>query len=734
MCTVSSLSDHELRAAYLHTCLTKADGSALFVSDIRWPDMLEGAIVRAPVPRCRLLHVDTEQAKALPGVRAVVTASDLTAKLRIGKTIEDQDFLCGSETYGLYDTVALVAADSREQATAGVAAVALKYEELPAVYGLEQAMSGKVMARPDIVEDSNLLAGYHYAVGDTAAALSNAYLVLTHRFSLSPIEHCYLENDCAAARFMADGSLEVYLGCHSVTGEQQILSDVLGLPLERVRVIQPYMGGSFGGKDDGLIAVYAALLARTSGRPVRLWIDRQEEMVFHTKRHGQRLQVRMGMDESGRILGAEYEIKSDSGSSSHHGANIFKFVSLNVCGPYTIPAVKVDTEVYYTNGIAMGAMRSWGMTGITFATETMLNLAAARLGMDPLKVRRINAAHDGDLTLSGCPLPPNVRYDSCLNRLALLPLAPWPEPDARYARGVGYAGASQGCNLHFGYRDQSTVRLAVAEDGHINIQVAANDLGQGLGTTLLLIVSRALGGYPLDKLHYQQPDTTFPEGGPTGASRQTTSTGNAAHVAALRLRQRLQELGGEPAVRDPQQWLSRHGRGLTVEGSYLSPLTSPPDENGQGFPISQYGYNIQRAQVLVDLDTGRVRVLHLTAVCDCGSVVNRIGAEGQVQGAIAQGMGMALMEEFQQRDGRPLQHGFSEYLFPTAEDVPAIAVHFLDQPADIGYLHVKGLAELSITATAPAIVAAIYNATGKCVCDLPATPERVLTALTEEGR
>lgn len=722
--------EQQLRQAHLYTGLPKADGSARFVSDIRWPGMLEGVVMRAPLPRCRILSLDVESARRLPWVRAIVTAADLTGKLRIGKTVEDQDFLCSKETYGIYDTIALVAADTRQQALSAIKSIHVQYEELPAIFELEEAYkTDAVLARPDIVSDSNMLSEYHYHIGNTAQALFGAAQAIEHSFTLSPIEHCYLENDCAVARFMEDGILEVYLGCHTVTGERDILAAALNMPPERVRVIQPHMGGSFGGKDDGLIAVYAALLARSAGRPVRLWIDREEEMAFHTKRHGQKLHVRMGFDRDGHVLGAEYHIRSDTGSSSHHGANIFQFVSLNVCGPYCIPTVKVDTEVYYTNNMAMGAMRSWGMTGITFANETMFNMAAEQLGLDPLYIRRINAIQDGDVTLSGHLIPSNARYDCCLEQLEQIPLSPWPEHNPRYAFGVGYAGAAQGCNLHFGHHDQSTVRLSVEAGGRIAIQVAASDLGQGLETTLLLIVSRAMENYPLELLHYCRPDTSFPDGGPTGASRQTTLTGNAAHLAARKLMRRIKKHGVQI---QHQEWLAAHGEGLIVEASYMAPPTSPPDANGQGFPVNQYGYDVQRAQVAVDLDTGIVRVLQIAAVCDCGTVINRIGAEGQVHGAIGQGIGMALMEEFLQHQGMPLQRGFAQYLFPTASDIPSILVRFVDQPANMGYLHAKGLAELAITATAPAIIAAIHEAAGVWIRHLPATPERVLFALAEK--
>jgi len=434
----------------------------------------------------------------------------------------------------------------------------------------------------------------------------------------------------------------------------------------------------------------------------------------------------------GTIMGAAYRIVSDTGSSAHHGENIFKFISVNACGPYRIPNVKVDTLVYYTNAMAMGAMRSWGMPGITFANETMINLAAAELGMDPLKLRRLNGVTDGDRTLSGVPVPRSARFIECLDGMEKVPLTETGVLSPRYRYGVGYAAGAQGCNLHFGHPDESTVRLRVGTGGEIYIEVAANDLGQGLETTLDLIVSRVLDNYFIKKIHYLRPISDYPVGGPTGASRQTTLTGNAAYLAAVKLKEEIKKRCGGQMPGDLAAWLMANGEGIGVVGTFMAPLTSDPDKDGQGLPVNQYAYGIQRAEVSVDMDTGIVRVLRIVEVCDCGEVINHIGAEGQVQGAIGQNLGMALMEEFQQKNGKPVQRGFSEYLFPTAVDTPPIDVMFVDQPAELGYLHVKGMAELSTTFTAPAIVAAIHDAAGVWIGTLPATPERVLAALTRK--
>lgn len=719
--------------ACLRANLAKTTGTAQFVSDLHLPGMLEGVILRAPVARCRIKKLDTSSAREMDGVRAIVTGADIRGAKRIGKTVLDQDFLCETETYGIYDAIALIAADTKEHAKKAAQAIQLDYEELPAVFTLEEAMKpDAVLARPDIRPDSNLLCAYHFSKGEADAAYEAASVKIEKSFSLSPIEHCYLETDIAIADYKASEGLDVWLGCHEVAGEKSILMELMQLPEDRIRVYEPYMGGSFGGKDDGLIAGYAALLSRAAEKPVRLWIARNEEMPFHTKRHGQNITLKMGFDRQGHIEAAKYEVKLDTGSSSHHGENILKFISVNVCGPYTMSHVKVDSEIYYTNGMAMGAMRSWGMPGITFANEVVLNMAAEELGIDPLEIRKRNGVKDGDYTFSLSEIPPDARYLETLDMMARKPLCgdAAEKSSGRFRYGVGFSSGAQGCNLHFGHPDHSFVRLRVGKNGHLYIETAANDLGQGLEVALSLIVARELS-YPLEKIFYARPSSDYPIGGPTGASRQTTLTGNATLDAAKKLIALVVEKNGS-LPEDLEGWLVKYGEGLAVIGTHTAPATSAPDETGKGKPVNQYSYGTQRAEVLVDTLTGAVKLQKIQAVLDIGKVLNPNGAEGQAQGAISQGIGMALMEEVLQQRGLPLQGGFSQYLFPTIADTPPIEVDFIDLPVRDGALQVKGMAELSTTFTAPAIISAIHDAVGVWVCDLPATPEKVLRALEEK--
>ena len=728
--------------------MPKCDGTAEYVSDLASSDMLYGVIIRAPYPTCRIRKIDSGRALSVPGVVAVVTARDIEGENWFGRGEEkDMQYLAEERTFSLYDAVALIAAESREAAQRGAALLAIDAVEEKGIYSYEHAMEeGASEIHPG---QSNIMKEYHYCRGDWNETAKRADLIVTADFALPPIEHCYLETDCAFA-FLSGDMLHVYVGCHSVISEKTNISKALNIPEEKIQVHLPYMGGSFGGKDDALFAVYAAVLAKKTNRPVRLQVSRKDELVAHTKRHPQNQHASLALDKDGKFLGLKTELITDTGSAAHVASSIFKFVSVNAAGPYKIDVTDVSTKIIYTNNVANGAMRSWGMTGATFVLETLINMAASRLGMDPLTIREKNALHDGDMLMCGAVVPDGVRYEECIEKmhrsLSTLKLR-HPGQQGRYAYGVGYAGCSQGSNFHFGHRDHSICRLKV-DHGNVEIQIAACDLGEGLEAALIIIVSQALGNYPAERIRYKRPASDDPDGGSTGASRQTTMSGNAALDAAENLVERVKESIMECYGIQKQEIVFEDGflcfhdkkirlldyfetlsTPIEVTGEFTGEETSMPDDDGYGRPINQFSYGIHRAEVEVDTVTGLVRLISYYAVHDAGRILNPAGAEGQIEGGISQGIGMALMESLVYKDGMPQQTGFTDYLIPTFMDLPTIKVDFINKPVQFGKLGVKGLGEAGLTPPAPAIIAAIYDAVGVWITELPASPDKIFQAL-----
>lgn len=396
--------------------LPKTTGSARYASDIYPEGVLTGIVVRSPHPHARIHKIDARAARRMPGVHAVVTAADIPGPLRrLGKTVEDQPILAQSRTRTLLDALALIAADDEQTARRAAQALDLELEPFPAVFTVEDALAP---GAPSVHEGDNLLKELVLSRGDVDSGFAEADVILEDIYHTPAIEHAYLEPDAGTALPLKDGGMRIWIGCHTVFEERRIAAGVLGIPLEKVEVIQPYTGGSFGGKDDGLLTAYLALLAYHTGRPVRMVFSREELFRSHTKRHGQQIRVRMGARRDGVLTAADYQIVTDTGAYAHWAEGIFTFCSIGAPGPYRTPHLRVTTKVVYTNNIPMGAMRAWGMPGVTFATESHLDQLARCLELHPLRLRWLNAADEGDKIITGQALPPGVGIRATLDAAA----------------------------------------------------------------------------------------------------------------------------------------------------------------------------------------------------------------------------------------------------------------------------------------------------------------------------
>lgn len=406
----------EERESTARMALPKATGEARYVSDIRIPGCLYGHVVRSPLPHAIIRSIDASEARRVPGVVAVVTAADIPGCNRLGKTRIDQPILADDKVRSVQDAIVLIAAESKEAALRAEAALILDLEPLPGVFSIEEALAP---GAPAVHDDrpGNVLKTIHLQHGDLEQGFRQSDVIIDDSYQTPAIEHAYFEADNGVIEPQGDGYV-IWIGCHSVYSEQQIASAVLNLPEDRITVIQPYTGGSFGGKDDGLLTGYLALLAHFAKRPVRISFSRRELFVSHTKRHPQWVHIRMGLTRDGRITAAKYQIQTDTGAYAHWGEGIFTFASIGASGPYNIPNIQVDTQLVYTNNVPFGAMRAWGMPGVTFAMESHLDQAAQKLGLHPLVIRWRNAAVDGDLMATGWPLPEGVHIRETIEAAA----------------------------------------------------------------------------------------------------------------------------------------------------------------------------------------------------------------------------------------------------------------------------------------------------------------------------
>lgn len=393
----------------------KVIGSARYGSDIRLKDSLFGHVLRSPLPHARIIKIDTSKAQKAPGVRAVITAEDIPGLNVVSRQVLDQPILAHDKVRSILDALALVAADTPREAQAAASLIDIELEPLPAVFTAEEALAP---GAPHVHHGGNLLNEYHLSHGDIAAGFAQSDIIVEETYTLPAIEHSYLEPAAGAAEPMYNGGVRIWYGCNSVYVERSIVAKMLDFPDEKVEIIHPYTGGVFGGRNEGLLPSFLALLTLKSGRPVRIALSRQEQFTATTKRHPQKITVRTGATRDGQLTAAAYQIISDTGAYAHWGPSILLFCSIGAPGPYRIPNMQVDTKVVYTNNVTKGAMRSWGMPAVTFATESQMDILATKLGIHPLILRWKNAFEDGDKMITGQTIPEGVGLKKTLTAAA----------------------------------------------------------------------------------------------------------------------------------------------------------------------------------------------------------------------------------------------------------------------------------------------------------------------------
>lgn len=724
--------------------IRRLDGAAKLAGDSfgadEWP---EGAMVvkavRSPHPHAAFQIGDLGDFRARPGVAAVFTAADIPGRnaFSVIPPFADQPAIAGSPARFRGECVALVAFEPG--AEPDVSAFPIAWTPLEPLATPEAAEAGAPIhaQRP-----GNLLVEGLVIKGDAAAALATSAHVVEGTMTTAFVEHAYIEPEAGAA--WMEGDTLVIRACTQAPGmDREDTAAILGLPLERVRIIPSATGGGFGSKLDISLQPLIGLVTLKTGRPCRMVYSRAESMTSTTKRHPAEMRGRIGCDVEGRITGMEFEGRFNTGAYSSWGPTVANRVPVHVSGPYLTPNVTARARAIHTHGPVSGAFRGFGVPQGALWQETLYDRLADKVGIDRLEFRLRNALRDGDPSATSQVLRA-VGIHDCLSALKPHWTRALAEAAAQKGRGVGVASCWYGCG-NTALPNPSTIRIGLSQAGEVVLHQGATDIGQGSNTVIAQIAAEALG-LPLTAFRLIGPDTAFtPDAGKTSASRQTFVTGRAAKAAAEGLRAEIlrRANAGEGAVlalegavltvRDRGTLaridlstlpLDAHGHALTAEASY-DPPTSPLDANGQGAPYAVYGYGAQMVEVEVDRALGTVRLLKITAAHDVGRAINPLLARGQIEGGIAQGIGMALMEEY--LPGRT--ENLHDYLIPTFGDVPPIESLLIEVPDPEGPFGAKGLGEHVLIPTAPAILNAIRHATGAEITRVPALPHRVREAL-----
>jgi CO/xanthine dehydrogenase Mo-binding subunit len=709
----------------------KVRGTALYIEDMDFAGSVPGGVLRSPHAHARIRRLDVSRARALPGVRAVITCTDIPGKNLVPMIQSDWPVLAEQFVRHVGEAVALVAADTREALAEALAAIQVEYEPLAALLDMEDALNaGEVMA--------------HWKIrrGAAEAAFQRSDLVVVEGTWRTPYqEHAYIEPNGMIA--VPDGpGVIVYGSMQCPFYVQKAVASALGCDLARARIVQTVTGGGFGGKEDApsLPGAHAALLARASGRPVRMVLTREEDMATMSKRHPGRVRLRLGATPRGEIFAAEVDYLLDGGAYATLSPVVLFRGTVHACGPYRVPNAKVDARVVRTHKVPCGAFRGFGEPQAVFAIESAMDELAERLRIDPLELRLRNALREGDETVTGHRLDGSVGLDDVLRKVT--EAADWTRKREEYARqsgpvrrGLGLASCYYGVGLGAmgKHLNPAAANVVVAGDGSVTVAVGTTEIGQGMIAVLTQIAAEALG-CPLELVHVVEADTSrVPDSGPTVASRTTVMSGNAIRDAAARIRAAMEPVIADSGLswREAVALCVQRQVGLAAHGWSVPPATTFDLQTGQGEAYICYTFSANVVEVEVDTDTGETRVLSVQSGHDAGKVINPTTGEGQVEGGVVQGLGYALVEEHHLREGRILNDQFSTYIIPTPMDTPDIQPILVEKPFAWGPYGAKGLGETPIIAVAPAVTSAIHHAVGVRIREIPATPERVWAALRQ---
>jgi len=718
----------------------KLKGLTRFLPDLRLDGMLHARQLGSPAAHARILRLDLEAARALPGVAAVIGPEDIPGQNRVGVILDDQPLLAEGKVRYRGEPMALVAARTPEAAEAARAAIAFELEELPPVFDLDH-----LEAAPDapIHESGPIAVHQKVRKGSVERGFAEAEAVVEVELFTGAQEHYYLEPQGCIAVPEGDGSLTLYGSLQCPFYVQRDVARVTGLAQSRVRVIQTPTGGAFGGKEDlpSEFCSRAAVLALATGRPVRLLLDREEDFTGTSKRHPFRIRGRLGATRDGRFTAMEIWQDADAGAYATLSPPVIYRACIQGAGPYRIPNVKVETRAWYTNQVPNGAFRGFGSPQACFGHERLVDAMAAELKMDPVELRRLNAIEVGDETVTGHRLDESVGLLETLSRAAAA-AGPVVEEAAfepgRWLFGTGHALMHYGnCLGKAGWHmDGAGAYLQLHADGSASCATGLTEFGQGARTVVLQMAADALGLRPEDVRLMPVDTALVPDSGPTVASRNVVMSGNAILDAARKLNERLAPLReelGAVGMRELAGEAFRRNLNLAAEGWWHVPDLDFDMSKGRGEAYFAYSFATQSARVAVDRLTGNVRVLRVWAAHDVGKAVNPAGVQAQVEGGVAQGIGWALTEHYAREGGEILARNLSTYHLPTSIEIPEIETIIVEEPHSQGPFGAKSLGEPVIIPTAAAIAAAVSEAVGAAVTEIPIRPEQVLE-LIGKGR
>lgn len=717
----------------------KVTGHTPYPGDLDIPGQLWMKLRFSDRAHARIVRVDTAVASSMPGVVAIFTASDVPVNA-YGLIIRDQPVICGPgssmpaadivRTY--MDCIAVVVAETEGQAAAAAKAIHVEYEDLPGIFDHRIAMED---GQPQIHEGNpnNILSRYRIRKGDMEAAWGRADVIVEGTYDTGYQEHAYLQPEAGVGYIDDEGRITVAVAGQWNHEDLWQITHALDLPEDQVRVIYPAIGGAFGGREDMSVQIVLALAVMKLRRPVKIQWSREESMLYHHKRHPFTIRAKWGATRDGRIVAIESHVVADSGAYAYTSTKVLANACLLVSGPYECENIHVDAYAVYTNNVPTGAFRGFGGPQALFAAEGQLNKLADALGIDPVELRLRNSLREGSITAVQTPLPKGVTMPAVIESCALESY--WTHRDGAWSRnpvtqpenpalrrGVGFAAGYKNVGYSFGFPEHSWAAIELygkSEIQRVVLRANGADVGQGAHTAMMQMAADAVG-VPLEKVEMVTSDTaSIGSSGSASASRLTFMSGNAIRGAA------------EKAL---AAWKAEE-RPAIARYEYRPPKTTMYDpQTGKSEPNYAYGYTAQAVEVEVDIETGFVYVVRVVSTNDVGRAINPQQVVGQIEGAVVQAQGYAVMENMISREGKILNPYLSTYLIPTILDIPEdVKSVVLEYPDPIGPWGARGMAEMPMLPLAPAIAAAVHDATGIWIDAIPMTPDKVVKALRANG-
>jgi len=734
----------------------KVTGRAKFAADYNAGHQLYGKVLRSKYPHARIRRIDTSKARQLDGVEAVLTARDIPGEKVFGVVVKNQAILAVDKVRYLGDGVALVAARTKEIAEEALTRIVVDYDPLPVVSDPEAALQPDA---PKIHGDDNTFVHHKVRKGDIEKGFAQADFVIERKFKTQFVEHSYLEPESVLAEPAEHGGVVITGSVQNLFSSRRPVAAALKLDLNRVQIIQATLGGSFGGKDEVMTAMCcrAALLALATGKPVKMVNAREESMLESYKRHPYVLDYKWGAKRDGSITAMEIRCIADGGAYASMSPFVTWRSVVQATGPYYCENVKTDVFAVYTNNNYTGAMRGFGSPQVNFAIESMMDELAEKVGKDPLEIRLQNGFKTGAVTATGQRLTHTVSLMEVLTKATEAAdfKSKWKQhrsaPNAPKKRGIGLACSYRGVSLGAEGVDAAGTIVSAQTDGSVIVSSGITDMGQGAQTQMSQIAAEVLG-ISMDRIQFLNTNTSrVPDSGPTVASRGTIMGGSAAKKAAeivreimlsvaadmLKVTQERCEFADNSLVEkasgrrlasfaEVAAECFRRGKPMFGFGWHKAPPTSWHEAEGRGEAYFTFVYGANVAEVEVDTETGKVDVVNFVSCHDVGKAINRNAVLGQFYGGVVMGLGYGLLEEFDFEDAVPKQVNFDEYLIATLMDVPKITGIIVENEDGAGPFGAKSVGEPTNEIAAPAIVNAICNATGRRICEIPATLERVL--------